>query len=188
MNYTNHSGGCPGADMTWETEGNQHGVKSISYSFYNHVQEGENQKMLTLAELVEGWEHVKFADKTLQRGSDAIVMPYMRNLLSRNWFQVKNAEKIYAVGKLVNNKIVDGGTGWTVQMALDNGKPVYLFEQSQNHWYYWNGWEFEQINNIPILTENFAGVGTRAMEQNGIDAIKDVYTCTFVDDLNRRAV
>jgi len=32
-----HSGGCPGADMEWEREGEKYGVKTIAYSFYNHV-------------------------------------------------------------------------------------------------------------------------------------------------------
>jgi hypothetical protein len=28
--YINHSGGCPGADMTWENIGNEYGFKTIA--------------------------------------------------------------------------------------------------------------------------------------------------------------
>ena len=165
--------------MTWETEGNKHGVESISYSFYNHVQEGENQKLLTMSELTEGWEHVKKADETLKRGVDSLVMPYEKNLLSRNWFQVKNATAVYAVGKLVNESMVDGGTGWTVQMAIDELKPVFLFEQEHCLWYMWSHDKFMMHWVAPKLTTDFAGVGTRAITMRGIDAIKNVYAQTF---------
>jgi len=99
INYTNHSGGCAGSDMCWETEGKKHGVYSVAYSFYNHVQEGEHQKILTYDELQEGWKHVVIASKSLKRPLNRIVYPYIKNLLSRNWYQVKNTESILVIGK-----------------------------------------------------------------------------------------
>ena len=35
MNYTCHSGGCLGSDMTWETEGSYYGVNTIELSEIN---------------------------------------------------------------------------------------------------------------------------------------------------------
>jgi hypothetical protein len=34
--------------MAWETIGEEYGVKTIAYSFYNHKQEGKNPKILKL--------------------------------------------------------------------------------------------------------------------------------------------
>ena len=58
MNYVCHSGGCPGSDMEWEDEGNKYGVKTIAYSFYNHIQDSANQKILTVDELNEGFKNL----------------------------------------------------------------------------------------------------------------------------------
>lgn len=171
----NHSGGCPGADMEWELECKKYGIKTISYSFYNHVQEGENQVLLTVNELNEGWEAVVTAEKTLKRGAESVFYPYIRNLMSRNWFQVKNSEAVFAVG-IIDGNVVSGGTGWTVQMALDTNKECFFFEQNINEWlkFDYDTQKFKLYNSIPNLTNNFAGVGTRKINDNGINAIHKI--------------
>lgn len=181
--YICHSGGCPGADMAWETEGEKYGVKTISYSFHNHQQEGKSQKILSPKELQEGYDAAKIADKTLNRNFDVIQYPYVKNLLARNWFQVKNAEAVYAISKkFLSNNIVDGGTGWAVQMAIDNNKPVYVFDQVTNRWYKYNNGNniFEPISyTTPLLTNNFAGIGTRDLTDSGLRAIINIYIATI---------
>ena len=34
---------------------------------------------------------------------------------------------------------------------------------------------FEKYDNIPILTDRFAGIGTRNINENGIKSIKDLF-------------
>ena len=174
-NYICHSGGCPGSDMTWEIEGSYYGVNTIAYSFYNHVQKGKNQKILTVDELNEGYEHVKIASVGLKR-SPNISYPYVRNLLCRNWFQIKNSEAVFAIGMFIDTQRVKGGTGWAVQMAIDNKKPVFVFDQNFNEWttFDYEVGVFRKIDYIPKLTENFAGVGTREINENGIKAIEKI--------------
>tara|TARA_R110000772_G_scaffold17946_3_gene49934 strand:+ start:102030 stop:102587 length:558 start_codon:yes stop_codon:yes gene_type:complete len=182
--YMNHSGGCIGADMYWETEGLKYGVESTSYSFYNHVQYSYNQKVLSTKELKEGWNNVQIAEKTLNRGLNINQSFYVRNLVSRNWFQVKNAEAIFAVSTFLNDehKIVNGGTGWAAQMAIDNNKPVYFFDQIGYNWYQYNYTlkVFQLILEIPLLTEDFAGIGSANLNENGKEAIRDVYKSCFL--------
>ena len=196
MNYICHSGGCPGADMEWEREGEKYGVKTIAYSFHNHVQEGKNPKILTVDELAEGWFHVKLADKNLQKNVESLDSPYMRNLLCRNWFQVKNAEAVFAISNgFLTKDTVKGGTGWAVQMAVDCDKPVFVFYQDAMG----GGWfrympivGFESLRGeIPRLSENFdvinfAGIGTRDINEYGRDAIKRVYHETFTVSYNEK--
>jgi hypothetical protein len=182
--YTNHSGGCTGSDMEWETQGRKYGVKSIAYSFGNHIQYGQNQRKLTLDELNEGYKHVKIAAETLNRPLVYLEnKPYVKNLISRNWYQVVNSECIFAIGKFISNSrsIVDGGTGWAVQMAIDNKKPVFFYNQPTLKWtrFNYDTFTFEVISDAPILTENFAGIGTREIELSGKGAISSVYKKTF---------
>ena len=184
MNYTNHSGGCPGSDMEWENQGLKYGVKTNAYSFGNHVQQSKNQCKLTAEELKEGAEHAEKASLTLMRPWKYVAdKPYVKNLISRNWFQVKNAECVYAIGKFIKNstKLVDGGTGWAVQMAVDNNTPIYFFDQPTKAWhtYEFDTGKFIVINYTPVLTPNFAGIGTREINEAGKAAIAAVYKETF---------
>jgi len=191
MNYTCHSGGCPGADMEWEREGEKYGVKTISYSFRNHVQEGKTPKILTVDELAEGWFHVLLAEKTLKKNVESLDSPYMRNLLCRNWFQVKNSDAVFAIiKKFLTKDTVDGGTGWAVQMAVDCDKPVFVFLQdiSGGAWLrYMPVVGFESLyGEIPKLTENFAGIGTRDINEYGNNAIRRIYHETFTVSYNEK--
>ena len=77
---------------------------------------------------------------------------------------MKNSESIFAIGT-INGKQVNGGTGWAVQMGIDEGKSVYVFDQEKCKWYFWNR-DFE-VCNTPILTKNYAGIGTREINENG---------------------
>ena len=61
---------------------------------------------------------------------------YTLQLLQRNYQIAKKAHTLYAFGILEQDKKrVKGGTGWTVQLAMDQGKPVYLFDIPSQSWY-----------------------------------------------------
>jgi hypothetical protein len=173
MNYVCHSGGALGSDIEWEIQGEQHGIKTIAYSFKGHNHKSKNPIVLTAEQLNEGYEAVIKANESLKRNIKYISY-YVRCLISRDWFQVKNSESVFAIAKFVNDNSVTGGTGWAVQMGIDNKKPVFVFDQPNNCWKTFNG-KFEKIDYTPKLTENFAGVGTRELLDNGKAAIKAVY-------------
>ncbi len=190
--YTNHSGGAAGADTEWENQGIPYGVKTIAYSFSGHSQYSKNQCKLSQEQLNEGYEKCKVAAESLKRPWKYIEeKPYVKNLLGRNWYQVKNSDAIFAIGEFVKNSttLVDGGTGWAVQMAIDHNMPVYFFEQNLNSWFSFDYCDdaegatrerqFIPCLYPPTLTTDFAGIGTREINQNGIRAISQVYKKTF---------
>lgn len=106
----------------------------------------------------------------------------------RNWAQVKYADAIYAVGKLNSNKTqVEGGTAYAVQMAVNEGKPVFVFDEINSKWH-----KAELVPDLlgrttaqfipietPKLTKNFAGIGSREATDKSKQAIKEVYEKTF---------
>jgi hypothetical protein len=172
--------------MEWERIGETYGVETIAYSFPNHVQKGKNPKILTVAELNEGWEHVLIADRTLKKNVEGLSSTYTRSLLCRNWFQVKNADAVFAIGRFDTFAKVSGGTGWAVQMAVDNHKPVYVFEQDICLWSIFNYTDglFAPLFAPLKLTVNFAGIGTRDINYEGREAIHQIYEESAVDIYN----
>ena len=74
--------------------------------------------------------------------------------LIRNWCQVKYADEIFAVAKIVpkgtkvSNKpndtrtylrdFVSGGTGYAVAMAILEHKPVWVFDLTSKLWHKWS--------------------------------------------------
>jgi hypothetical protein len=83
------------------------------------------------------------------------------------------------ISNKTNKQIVDGGTGYAVEMSLQYNKPVYVFNQKDNKWYKWKLNQFREIDYIPKLTENFAGIGTRELTLEGISAIDNLYFSNF---------
>jgi len=170
-----NSGGAEGADTIFEQECASNGIPTIAWSFLKHKTKSSHKKNLTENELNEGFEHVKIANKSLKRS--IFLQPYVKNLLSRNWFQVKYSDAIFAVANLDGKNKVSGGTGWCCAMAIDNKKPVYVFDMNYKKWfiYDYDISEFKEYDGIPKLTDKFAGVGSREINEFGINAIKQLF-------------
>lgn len=185
--YTNHSGGAVGADTYWETIGKNYNVSTKAYSFKGHKSSSENLIILTDKELKEADEHVIKANQTLKRFFP-IHKPWIANLLRRNWYQVKNSEVIVAISTFDSKGQVKGGTAWATQMAIDNKKTVYVFDQENNQWFLWSDElkKYIPYQAIPFLSYNFAGIGTRDINENGILAINNVYQ--HLKELNEKKV
>jgi len=121
----------------------------------------------------------------------------------RNYAQVKNADGIFAIGSLIPKGAditvargqatkkalvpqVNGGTSVAVQLGITMGKPTYVFNQVANDtypqgWYKWDNTKQDFVSvNTPVLTKNFAGIGTSSnTTEAGKQAIRDVYANTF---------
>ena len=191
-NIVCHSGGAEGSDTYWETIGAEYGVKTNAYSYKTPKHKSPNKVEISEFDYNEGVGEVNKANKWLNRYG---IHKYM-NLLARNWEQVKYSDEIIAIGTIVkkgekNSKgyynkgkydMVDGGVGYCCQMAINNKKEVYIFDQIRDKWFRWSysSFSFIELKSVPrIKYQNFAGVGTRQIKSNGIQAIKNVYLNTF---------
>lgn len=187
-----HSGGAPGADTVWETDGDLFEVKTRAYSYKTPKHQSLNKVEISDEDYKEGIIEVNKANKWLNRYG---IHKYM-NLLARNWAQVKYSEQIFAIGTIIKpgdkntkgyyNKgkydIVDGGTGYAVMMGINNNREVFVFDQLRDKWFRWSysTYSFLEMNDVPKITsQNFAGIGTREIKPNGVSAIRDVYNKTF---------
>ena len=177
--YINHSGGALGSDTLWGEFGNPHGVVSNHYWYMERTPRGNLE--ITEQQFKEGLEQSRIVAK--QWGIHPASKPFVQHLLSRNWQQVDNADCIYAIAqnfeKAPSGVIrVSGGTGYAVQMAINAGKQIYVYSQHHEKWITWTGKEWME-SDTPVLTKDFAGIGTRDINNLGIQAIKDVFAKTF---------
>ncbi len=176
----------------FETIGEKYGVKTKAYSYKTSYHVSKNKVEISESDYLEGVDEINKANRILGRYG---INKYM-NLLARNWAQVKYSNQVFAIGYIVDpgkrgtkgyyNKskyqTVDGGTGYAVQMAINNQKDVYVFDQIQNSWFRWSyvSMSFMKLNSTPKITvQNFAGIGTREINDTGLQAIRDVYSETF---------
>lgn len=186
-----HSGGAKGADSYFDEIGQEYGVKTKAYSYKTKYHDSPNKVEITDEDFREGVYQVNKANKILGRFG---INKYI-NLLARNWSQIKYSDEIFAIGYIVEpgkrgnkgyynkseHQTVDGGTGYAVQMGINNEKLVYVFDQNKDKWFRWSysAFRFIECKCPKITSQNFAGIGTREIKENGINQIKNIYKITF---------
>lgn len=185
--YINHSGGAYGGDTFWDIIGREFGVTK-----HKHYREASNaslsaqlRKLGVQAEVLtkEQMDNARAEVKRIlgEEYPDTIE----GNLKVRNYYQVANADAVFAIAEIkpMTSPHVFGGTNVAVQLGIKLGKPVYVFDLDTKKWYTqdkeflstgfdktkhewnYNGWmEIE----APTLTKNFAGVGSRDIESYNV--------------------
>jgi len=173
---TIHSGMADGADTAWAEAADAIGIKTIGHSFKDHRVSGTRPALEVRNELTE--EQLKVADSYLTKAAKSLGRPFNPksdyvNLLRRNYYQLKDAEAVIAVSRILpGGTKVDGGTGWATQMGIDKGVPVYVFDQAKKSWFKWDGSKFVD-SDLPPKFKEFAGVGTRTLNPSGRQAIEE---------------
>jgi len=195
--FTNHSGGANGADTSWDVIGRSYGMTRNNH-YYHEEKTPIGNKQISESDLNEGKvESAKAASRNF--GYKYKTMKDQR--LVRNWAQVKYSDSVFAIGEIAAtgdklfpnqrndtrtaiNPSVMGGTGYAVGMAINNKKPVYVFNQKKGSydigWYKYDPSKSDFVRTeTPILTENFAGIGTREINEHGRKAIEEAYKRTI---------
>lgn len=181
--YKCHSGGAMGADTYFETIGKLYDVETLAYSYQTPSHRSNNKVEISQVDYLDGIDKIHLANQTLKR---KINYKHL-NLVARNWQQIKNADQVFAISKIIykNIECVSGGTGWAIQMAIDHDKEIFVFDQIYNAWFEWSygSSTFCILENSPKITcSNFAGIGIRKINDNGIAAINDLYKKSFKID------
>jgi hypothetical protein len=166
-----HSGGAKGADEIFGNFGCPNGYEVIHHSFMGHKVYGKGIVVCHLP------EELQEANNLLCKVSQSIKRDYHDknkydlSRLQRDYFQVINSDYIIAVAPFENKEqdIVSGGTGWTVEMAKEMCKTIYLFDDTQtNIWYISkNGEKFTLFDGIVPNTGIFAGIGSNSISEIG---------------------
>ena len=168
QDYTMNSGGAYGGDTYWDVIGRQFGLTNI-----NHFRPADNQRLSkTLRD-----RNVKPFSITHEQSNYAreqikqltgMELPYDvgGELLARNFYQVDKSDGVFAIANITNSyKAVQGGTNMAVQVGIKQGKPVHVYDLNTESWYQYNQSTGRfQVEDTPVLTKSFAGVGTRNIQ------------------------
>lgn len=194
--YAMQSGGAKGSDYYWSSVASEYGVGTVNHWYYGQISE-YNAPYGNIEISKEDYEEGRH--KVAQAAKDNWGYQYSTmkdDRLIRNWAQVKYADAIFAVGHVVGKgqrlfpsiaddkrtalqTAVQGGTGYAVQMAINEGKPVYVYDQVRKKWASNVNGKWEWMESAPKLTPRFAGIGTRGLNEDGKQAIRDVFENTF---------
>lgn len=168
QDYTMNSGGAYGGDTYWDVIGRSFGLTKI-----NHFRPADNQRLSkTLRDRnVKPFsithEQSNYAREQIKQltGRD---LPYDigGELLARDFYQVDKSDGVFAIANITSSqKAVQGGTNMAVQVGIKQGKPVHVYDLNTESWYQYNQstGKFE-IEDTPVLTKSFAGVGTRNIQ------------------------
>lgn len=168
QDYTMNSGGAYGGDTYWDVIGRQFGLTNI-----NHFRPADNQRLSkTLRDRnVKPFsithEQSNYAREQIKQLTGR-ELPYTLagELLARDFYQVDKSDGVFAVANITRSqKAVEGGTNMAVQVGIKQGKPVHVYDLNTESWYQYNQstGRFE-VEDTPVLTKSFAGVGTRNIQ------------------------
>lgn len=168
QNYTMNSGGAYGGDTYWDVIGRQFGLTNI-----NHFRPADNQRLSkTLRDRnVKPFsithEQSNYAREQIKQLTGR-ELPYDigGELLARDFYQVDKSDGVFAISNITSSyKAVQGGTNMAVQVGIKQGKPVHVYDLNTESWYQYNQstGRFE-VEDTPVLTKSFAGVGTRNIQ------------------------
>ena len=168
QDYTMNSGGAYGGDTYWDVIGRSFGLTKI-----NHFRPKDNQRLSKT--LIDGnvkplpitYEQSNYAREQIKQltGRD-LSYDIGGELLARDFYQVDKSDGVFAIANITSSqKAVQGGTNMAVQVGIKQGKPVHVYDLNTESWYQYNQstGKFE-VEDTPVLTKSFAGVGTRNIQ------------------------
>jgi len=190
-NHVLHSGGAYGADTAFGWYGVKYG---ITPDRQHHYRPEENKNLPKQLKDIRITPHIlsspemdecyKFMYECLEgKKKKKFKRSFADDLKARNYYQVKNSQAIYAVVELTPDfKSVKGGTRYAIEYAKQLKKLIYVFDWTYNTWYVYvdekHGFELFR-DDIPTLHKNFAGIGSRKIQQY---QIKDKITDEWVNN------
>ena len=174
------SGGAAGSDREWVRIATEHGQDAVHFTFKGHSYKGHSP--IHRVDVPEDYlelaiPKLRVANQTLRR---KIPSPgYVRNLLCRNMYQVKNSMSVYAVANITYGQ-VEGGTAWATQMFIDQnlrGGHVYVLDKKTLKWHEWKHQEFTPIDKPPQPSGVWAGIGSREITPQIIRMMEELWQC-----------
>jgi len=175
------SGGAAGAEAEFGSCAERHGIEEVNFTFEGHNEvRRRGVRVLNHEELQNGDVSLEYVSKLMNRRFTEGAM--IRKVLQTLWYQVNSGQEIYVIGTILADNTVRGGTGWGAEFAKLCNKPLHVFDQDKGSWFRWEGsaWRMLGGADAPVIGHaHFTGTGTRRLEENGRNAIQQLYVRSF---------
>lgn len=175
------SGGIKGAEAEFGANAELFGIEEVNFTFEGHnIVRSRGLRVLNHEELQNGDFSLEYVSRLMNRRYTE--SPTIRKILQSIWYQVNSGQEIYVIGEILPDKTVMGGTGWGAEFAKLCNKPIYVFDQKRDAWFFWNQMDWVKLGKgeVPVIKNaHFAGTGTRFLEDNGKKAISGLFERSF---------
>ena len=154
------------------------GIEEVNYSFEGHqIERKRGVRVLTSEELALKDVSLTYVSKLMNR--EYTRAPIFRKVLQSICWQVSSGNQVIVIGAIQPDNTVKGGTGWGAEFAKICNKPLLVFDQPKNGWFTWDKEVWTPVEKPVIEHAHFAATGTRFLEDNGRDAIQDLFARSF---------
>ncbi len=175
--YTLYSGAHKGAETEFGKLAEEYGINEVNFSFDGHQMERTRGTVtLSSEELAEGDVSMEIVSKRLGRRYHQV--DKIRKVIQSIFHMVNKGYQVFAIGWIQPDDTVKGGTGWGVELAKLFNRPLSVFDQDKKKWFSWkdNSW----IEDAPVISDKtFVGTGTRNLNDDGLQAIKELFHRSF---------
>ncbi|MGI6656974.1 MAG: hypothetical protein ACOX5Z_09170 [Desulfobulbus sp.] len=174
---TLYHGGLKGAETVFGENAEKYGVHEVVYSFADHkLNRDKNTVILSEQELQRGDISMELASRMMRR--TYYETEKIRRVLQTIFHMVNKGHQVFVVGTILDDLSVKGGTGWAVELAKLFNRPLHVYDQPRKQWFTWKDGSWQE--DAPRITYNtFVGSGTRYLNDDGIEAINQLFATSF---------
>lgn len=171
------SGGHKGAEAEFGRAAERWNIPETTFTFEGHVMEHSGEvETLSDADLARGDVSMDFVFANLgrhfHRGKG------IRRVIQSMFHVVTRGEELFALGWILPDDHVKGGTGWGVELGKFFNRRVSVFDQDRGHWFTWDGGSWRESQ--PTLPNGpFAATGTRNLNDAGKAAIGELFERSY---------
>ena len=175
--FTLYSGGHKGAEAQFGWLAEHWGIVEVNFSFEGHqIERTRGVKLLSPEALDKG--DVSMEIVSMRMGRNYSKVHKIRKVIQSIFHMVNQGYHVLAVGWIQPDDTVKGGTGWGVELAKLFNRPLHVYDQGRQSWFFWSDGKW--ITETPKITANtFAGTGTRNLTEDGHKALYDLYVDSF---------
>ena len=167
-------GGHKGTESEFGAAAEKWGIAETTLSFEEHrMERAANVEVLDDETLRQGRVSMEFVFQTL--GRRFAKGKGLRRVIKLMFHIVTRSDELFAVGWIVEDDHVKGGTGWGVELAKFFNRKVHIFDQDKERWFSWIDHSWKPSNpTLPCGT--FSATGTRNLSAQGKQAIQELFT------------
>ena len=158
------SGGSKGMEKAISALANQYNIPLFHYV----TKKGSKPSDMHGAEISLTEKQLQESNREIQKAENRLdakageLTSFELNQARRNWHQVKGTDAVYIFGNLKSdNSRVTRGPGWAAQMAINNKKPVHVYDMKRSKWYSYKpgAGKFVNVKNPPKPVRRIAMIG-----------------------------